>query len=330
MRIADSILRLGASLVAPSGPGSRLAILMYHRVMPEPDVLTDSIDAATFDAHMTALSRCFNVLPLADAVARLTAGTLPPRPAAITFDDGYSDNLHVALPILERHRLHATFFIASGFLDGGRMFNDTVIEAVRRLSGPTLDLPAAGLSRIAVGSLAEKRAALERVLHAVKYLSLDQRELAAEQISGVAGARLPDDLMMTSEELLRLARAGMGIGGHTIHHPILARLGVDEARREITDNKAALEALVGQRLDLFAYPNGVPTQDYAAEHVTLVRHAGYRAAVSTSWGAATMRSDRFQLPRFTPWDREPTRFIARLLHNSVARRPVELATAPGG
>jgi peptidoglycan/xylan/chitin deacetylase (PgdA/CDA1 family) len=300
---------------------------MYHRVVPGPDPLTDSTDAATFDAHMAALSRCFNVLPLEEAVMRLSDGTLPPRAAAITFDDGYSDNLHVAQPILARHRLHATFFIASGFLDGGRMFNDTVIEALRRTPGPTLDVPAAGLARIPVGSTAEKRAALDHVLRAVKYLSLEERERATAQISRAAQAPLPDDLMMTSDELRRLAGSGMGIGGHTVHHPILTRLAVDDARREIADNKMALEALIGRKLELFAYPNGVPGQDYAAEHVTLVREAGYRAAVSTSWGAASRRSDRYQLPRFTPWDREPSRFVARLLHNSVARRPVELAVA---
>lgn len=327
MRIAESMLRLGATLAAPGGQGARLAILMYHRVVPEPDPLTDSTDAATFDAQMAALSRCFNVLPLEEAVMRLSAGTLPPRAAAITFDDGYSDNLHVAQPILARHRLHATFFIASGFLDGGRMFNDTVIEALRRMPGPTLDVPAAGLARIPVGSTAEKRAALDHVLRAVKYLSLEERERATAQISRAAQAPLPDDLMMTSDELRRLAGSGMGIGGHTVHHPILTRLAVDDARREIADNKMALEALIGRKLELFAYPNGVPGQDYAAEHVTLVREAGYRAAVSTSWGAASRRSDRYQLPRFTPWDREPSRFVARLLHNSVARRPVELAVA---
>jgi hypothetical protein len=59
----------------------------------------------------------------------------------------------------------------------------------------------------------------------------------------------------------------------------------------------------------------VPDRDYSAEHVALVRECGFSAAVSTSWGAASKHSDRFQLPRFTPWDRTRLRFGARLLGN---------------
>ena len=73
----------------------------------------------------------FNVISLADGVAGLKRGCLPPRALSITFDDGYRDNHDIALPILLQLGLPATFFVATGFLDGGRMFNDTVIEAVR-------------------------------------------------------------------------------------------------------------------------------------------------------------------------------------------------------
>jgi peptidoglycan/xylan/chitin deacetylase (PgdA/CDA1 family) len=322
----DSLLRVGASAVAPGGARARLSILMYHRVLPAPDALTGDIDAATFDAHMRALRAYFNVLPLDEAVDRLADGRLPGRAAAVTFDDGYADNLHVALPILRKHGVHATFFIASGFLDGGRMFNDTVIEAVRRLERPVLDLPAAGLAGVPVGSIEEKRASLGRVLTAVKYLEPAQRAEAAAQIAHAAGAPLPDNLMMTSGELKALAATGMGIGGHTVHHPILTRIPLAQARDEIEANRDALQALCGRRITLFAYPNGVPGQDYGAEHVALARQAGYRAAVSTSWGASSSASDIFQLARFTPWDRAPRRFALRLLQNRVTRRPVELET----
>ena len=87
----------------------------------------------------------FNVIPLLDAVRHSAAGTLPPRAACITFDDGYADNAEVALPILQRHKLHATFFVATGFLNGGRMWNDTIIELVRRAPDGVLDFSAFGL-----------------------------------------------------------------------------------------------------------------------------------------------------------------------------------------
>ena len=68
-------------------------------------------------------------------------------------------------------------------------------------------------------------------------------------------------------------------------------------------------------MTLFAYPNGVPDHDYAAEHAAMVRECGFAAAVSTAWGSATRDTDRYQLPRFTPWDRSSLRYGVRLLHN---------------
>jgi peptidoglycan/xylan/chitin deacetylase (PgdA/CDA1 family) len=325
MNLALPVLRAGATLLSPAGARARLSILMYHRVLPAPDPLTDATDAATFDAHLAALARCMRVLPLVDAIDRLAAGRLPPRALAITFDDGYADNATLALPLLQRYRLPATFFIADGFLGGGRMFNDTVIEAIRRMPGPALDVPAAGLTAVPVGTIEEKRAAVGRTLAAVKHLDDAARHLAVAQVAHAAGAALPDDLMMTPEQVRSLAASGMTIGGHTVRHPILTRIAPERARVEIETNRARLQTLSGQPVEVFAYPNGVPNQDYAAEHVAMVRAAGFRGAVSTAWGAATRGSDPFQLPRFTPWDRAPARFLARLLHNLAARRTASIA-----
>jgi peptidoglycan/xylan/chitin deacetylase (PgdA/CDA1 family) len=107
----------------------------------------------------------------------------------------------------------------------------------------------------------------------------------------------------------------MEIGAHTITHPILTRLEAPEARREMANSKRDLESLLGEPVALFAYPNGVPTQDYDATHAALARECGFAAAVSTAWGAASVRSDRFQLPRFTPWDRTRLRYGLRLAAN---------------
>ena len=129
-------------LMSPGGARARLSVLIFHRVLPEPDPLfPDEMHARRFDVLCGWLTSWFKVLPLDEAVARLKAGTLPARAVCITFDDGYADNHHVALPILRRHGLVATFFIATGFLDGGRMWNDTVIEAIRACKMPSWTCP---------------------------------------------------------------------------------------------------------------------------------------------------------------------------------------------
>lgn len=316
------LLRWAASLASPAGPRARLAILIFHRVLPQPDaLLEEEPDAARFDWQMRVLAEHFNVLPLGEASARLAAGTLPARAVAITFDDGYADNAAVALPILQRHGLTATFFVSTGYLGGGMMFNDRIIEALRRAPGPALELSAHGLGCHPVGSVGERRRAVAAVIRAIKHRPPEERSRLADAVVEACGVSLPDDLMMRPEQVRELHRAGMEVGGHTVSHPILAKLPADAARAEIAQGRAALEAIIGDRVNLFAYPNGRPGQDYLPEHVKMVAGMGFSAAVSTRWGAAGGGSPQFELPRFTPWDRTPARFAARLIGTCMQKVP---------
>ena len=314
------------ALLSPAGHRGRLTVLIFHRVRPEPDPLFPrELDAAAFRERLSWLRAWFNVLPLDDAVDGLARGSLPARAAAITFDDGYADNHDVALPILREMGVPATFFIATGFLDGGRMWNDTVIEAIRRTPRPTLDLSAMGAGVHVVGSTAERRAAVLAVIAALKHRAPAEREDAVARVAEAAGADLPVDLMMSSDKVRRLAAAGMGIGAHTITHPILASADDAMAAREIGGSREILEGLVRRPVRLFAYPNGKPTSDYRARHVAMVKEAGFAAAFSTASGAARTTDSRFELPRFTPWDASAGRWGARLARNVFA--PIERAAA---
>jgi peptidoglycan/xylan/chitin deacetylase (PgdA/CDA1 family) len=277
----------------------RLSILIYHRVLARPDPLLPSLpDVRLFERQMGLLRRCFTVLPLGEAARGLQDGSLPARAACITFDDGYADNAELALPVLRRHGLSATFFIASGYLDGGRMWNDDVIAHVRRAGAGTLE---------------QRRQALDCLLQRYKYLPFEHR------LAEVARLAPPRDgeLMMRSEQVRALAAAGMEIGAHTHRHPILATLPDDAAHAEIAEGKAALEAIVQAPVTLFAYPNGKPGVDYTRRHVDMVRALGFAAAVSTTAGAAYAGSDPLQLPRFTPWEQDRPRFLLRLLTNRL-------------
>ena len=316
-KLAHPLFRFLVSRLSPAGPNARLSILIFHRVLPEPDPLFPSeATVESFDAQMGLLKSLFNVLPLPEAVERLQAGTLPARAAAITFDDGYADNLTLALPILQKHGLHATFFIATSYLNGGRMFNDTVIESIRRSPHAQLDLSDLGLGTHDLGSDAAKAEAIGKILPQVKYLPLDARDTTVAEITTRASVdRLPDDLMMTTAQLKQLHAAGMEIGGHTHRHPILAKLDRAEAQAEIAAGKAWLEDTLGDRVRMFAYPNGKPGTDYLPEQAGIVRGLGFDAAVSTQRGVSTASTDRYQLRRFTPWDSNRTAYALRLLQN---------------
>ncbi len=310
------------NILSPAGVSARLTVLIFHRVLAEPDPLfPGEPDAVRFETQMRWLKNWFNVLPLAEAVERLRTGSLPARAAAITFDDGYADNCTVALPILRRAGLPATFFIATGYLDGGRMWNDTVIDVMRRAKGPDLDLIPLKLGRYPVGTLEDRRHSLGQLLGKLKYLEPGVRERLANEVAVAAHIQPPRDLMLTAGQVRTLAESGMTIGAHTVSHPILSRVDEQQARTEMTQSKQQLEAITGSTVTLFAYPNGKPGTDYTAAHVRLAHEAGFAAAVSTGWGAATKECDIFQIPRFTPWDRTGWRYalrLARNMHHAVA------------
>lgn len=318
----DRAMRSVLNRMSPAGASARLTVVIFHRVRAEPDPLfPEDVDTQRFDEVCGWLRRWFQVLPLDEAVRRMQAGDLPARALAITFDDGYADNHDLALPILRSHGLPATFFIATGFLDGGRMWNDTVVESVRRCREPRLDLADLGLPGI--GELdfegpGRRRRAMDRLLMATKYLPPTTRQTMVDRIAERAGVDLPDNLMMSSAQVCAMADAGMQIGAHTVSHPILARLSEVEALAEMTRSKGALEDLLGRPVTLFAYPNGKPGEDFLARDAQLAERAGFSAAVSTAPGAARKGDGQmFRLPRFTPWDRTRWRFGLRLLRNLV-------------
>ena len=325
MSLPSSPLRWLLQTLSPAAGKARLSILIFHRVLPGPDPLfPGEVDAARFDAVCAWLRTWFNVLPLDEACRRLHQGTLPARAAAITFDDGYADHHDVALPILRRHGLSASFFVATGFLDGGCMWNDTLIESVRRCRSSSLDLSRLGLDGLGVLPLEttdQRRAAIDTAIRACRYLAPRERDAAVLAVSRIAAVEPPRDLMMTTGQVRSMHQQGMLIGGHTVTHPILARLPLADARREMQVGKAQLEAITQAPVTLFAYPNGRPGEDFGAEHAVLAEELGFEAAVTTAWGVSNQRSPLHQLPRFTPWDRSRWAFGLRLARNVGVRPP---------
>jgi peptidoglycan/xylan/chitin deacetylase (PgdA/CDA1 family) len=289
---------MAARMLAPSGRNGRLLILVYHRVHAQPDpMLPHEPTAERFDRQLELLSREFQVLPLLDAVERLEAGCLPGRAVSLTFDDGYADNFEVAKPILEKYGLKATFFVAAGFLGGGIMWNDKVRESLRKAPTGELDLNRLGLGVYQIDTLGSRLSAAQTIIKKIKYLDQQAREDAALAVAEETGVTVANALMMLPEQVRKLAESGMDIGAHTVTHPVLSALSPKEVHREISEGRDALEAMTGQKVEAFAYPNGRPGDDYTREHVEILRRQGFRLAVSTARGYASHGSDRFQLPR---------------------------------
>jgi peptidoglycan/xylan/chitin deacetylase (PgdA/CDA1 family) len=288
-----------------------LSILIYRRIGRSADpLLPDEIDAHRFEQHLRLLKRWFHVLPLDHAVQHLRERSLPSRAACLTFEHGYAEHAEVVLPLLVRHRLTATFFVATAYLDGGCMWQDAVLQVVRAAPGKRLNLTRSGFGSYAIGHIEQRRAVLHMLLDALGRLPQEER---LERVRSMARRFAP--AMLSADQLLALHRAGMDIGAQTVHCTPLASLSNAEARSEIAEGRAALQELIQAPVRFFAYPEGRHGEHFARRHVNMLRTQGFDGAVTTSPGAARFDTDPFLLPRFTPWDRSSSRFLLRMASN---------------
>jgi len=314
-RLTSKLIRSIGDNIAPKSKGNgRLCILNFHRVLASADPFLESEpDTQTFRWQMELLASCFNVMPLKDAIYMLAKERMPPRAVCITFDDGYRSMHDHALPILKEFNLPATVFATSGFLDGTNMWNDRIIEAIRHIPTDLLDLRDVGLGVHSLETTEARKRVIHKLTDDAKYLPPDKRLDLTLQLEALVGHRQTDSMMLTPEMLLSLSQNNVDIGGHTITHPILTSLTDKAARSEITGNKQHLEAIISKPVTLFAYPNGKAGMDFDERHVAMAKDAGFDAAFTTAYGAATSTHQRYQIPRCRPWDSTPFFYAARLL-----------------
>jgi hypothetical protein len=193
------------------------------------------------------------------------------------------------------------------------MFNDTVIECLRRWPTGELDASWLGLGLLPVQDVATRLRASNSLVQALKNLPLATREAHTARLVDMLKVALPTDLMLTSDQVRAMARHGVTIGGHTHRHPNMAQTNPEDVVQELAQNRACIQSLVGYEPQGFAYPFGKPHLDYSASNTNHVREAGFRYAVSTSWGIATPHGQRFQLPRLGPTETTPAALVMRVL-----------------
>jgi peptidoglycan/xylan/chitin deacetylase (PgdA/CDA1 family) len=283
-------------------PSRQLAILRYHAICAPDAGYADAgicISPQAFEQHLEYLAAHYRVLPLPDAVAYLRQGrTLPANAVAVTFDDGYADNLAAARG-LAKFGLTATFYITAGCLAGEAPFWPAEIrELVRRMPGPAVDLTSSGEPiRLALGTPAERQAAVRTLTKLFKRHRIAVREAWREELRAHAGVSGVPSPMLTWADVRDMHRLGMTIGSHTMTHPNLPNAGAVDAQREITMSKSTLEGAIGEPVTMFSYPNGGADRYMTREIATLVRDAGFAAATTSRNAFAGPRSDLFALER---------------------------------
>lgn len=316
---------------------SNAVILAYHRVAePQDDPQLLCVAAERFAGQLEVLSALGVVVSLRDLVRLAAIGRVPSRAIAVTFDDGYADNLTVAEPLLRTANVPATVFVATGGVEQGEHFWWDVLEdLVLRSSSLPSSLsvtapdggheypvePEAGGSRAAGGwDITQStdptlRHAAYRALYSIcRWLPPDNRRRMLAELAGQVCEPAPgaDHRRLTPAEIGLLAAGGLvEVGAHGVSHAPLGSLRVDAQRDELWQSKQQVAAWSGRPVDLLSYPLGAPG-DVTRLTRQLARDCGYMAACANHRGVVWKRSDPFSLPRFLVRDWEPAGFAERL------------------
>ena len=322
--------------LAPHG-----VILHYHRVIDLPsDPYLLSVSPQQFAEHLQVLKELGHPVSLSDLAGALQRGKLPRRAIAVTFDDGYVDNLQYAKPLLERHGVPATVFVTTGPVQSQHEFWWDELERLLlqpgelprqfqlKLNGSVQhwELGASAVfteedcRRQRAWTMATRtdptsRHRVFRALHErMSPLPDPEKRSVLAEIVALSSARhdsRPTHRALRADEIAELARGGVvEIGAHTITHTPLSTLRPDQQQEEIEGSQRYLEQILSRPVTTFAYPHGLFTN----ETVDCLRRTGMTCACATVSEPVRPGSDRFRLPRMLVLDWSGQQLAERLEH----------------
>jgi peptidoglycan/xylan/chitin deacetylase (PgdA/CDA1 family) len=293
-------------------------ILGYHRIAKVAyDPYRICVSPQEFESQLEIIKRYTHPISLSELVGNIQRGVILKRAVVLTFDDGYADFFHQARPLLEQYDIPAAVFVVAGCL--GQVFwwdrlqnlmdqfeyNSEVFISLSR------DVRWNSKSQLVKGNLPSnyRSKTIFAIYRYLKDLHSEEREKVMGDIEALVGTgarkseKLP--LTMTAAELKELAAGGLvEVGSHSLSHPWISRMSVEDQQLEIRQSKFMLEDIVGKKVKLFSYPNG----SLSKETPRLVQQAGYTAACISAPAVVHKRSNLFQLPRFWSQNLEEIEF----------------------
>lgn len=260
-RLAQVVEGTGlGSLIRRLGAWTGVLVFNYHRIGP----VDSSYDAGIWDASPSVfeqqvrfLKKEFDVIGPDDLETAVRARR--GRSVLLTFDDGYRDNFAAAFPILKRHGVRATFFVTTGFLDSGDIAWWDEVAWIVHASGRSELRLNPWLDRLLSLHPSARRATTMVLIDMCRNLSGESQRSFLDFLAGAAGTgrhRPGEDFWMTWEQVRQMRAAGMHLGGHTVSHPLLARLPAAEQHRQIVGCRDRIEAELGEPMRYFSYPYG--------------------------------------------------------------------------
>ncbi|MFU8830730.1 MAG: polysaccharide deacetylase family protein [Wenzhouxiangella sp.] len=284
-------------LVRAFRPWAGLATcLMYHRICPDQAEHDDmapgftpnrelNVTVSAFDEQMAFVTQNFNCISLPEAVEQLARGKLPERSLIVTFDDGYLDNLTLALPILRKHGIPATIYIATGLIEQViPPWWDELETLVAAVDGFHIQWDRKFLHLSTIDTAAKHRTfdILDSMLKRMD--QAEQTRFMGLLRHGPTKHIGQDNQFLNRSQLIELAADPLiTIGAHTHHHLTLSALNPIRLRHEMIHSKALLEDWLKQPIEHLAYPFGGQTQA-ASREFSVAAELGFSSAVTTRLG----------------------------------------------
>jgi peptidoglycan/xylan/chitin deacetylase (PgdA/CDA1 family) len=284
---------------------------MYHSIAEDErateHILGVSRDKTSFEGHMETLARHYSPVSIDDVAQFAKSGRqLPPRAVAVTFDDGFADNYEVALPILSRYGIPATFYImVDAVANGALPWYCRIRYAFSTTAKAKWSSPETNQSYTLNSPLARKAAMTAAWETAAKMIGRLQQDFVAgvERSLEIEPVNAPHGFMLTWEQVRALKKAGHIIGAHTLSHPNLAHVSDGEARLEIVGSQKTLEKEMGESVEHFSYPHPALNPQWSNLTLGITREAGFKSAVLTTRGPVRAGDDPLALKRIgTPAD----------------------------
>lgn len=286
-------------------------ILCYHGVMHGGENNYSNRNAVTsemFERQMAYVAQRYHVMALPELVRRLAAGeTLPDYALALTFDDGFRNNVTVAAPILGKYKLPATIFLTTAFIDSEKLglWTERVDWLLQCAEKSAVTFEVGGNARELTLATARDRIIASDVIRGqLKALSPKEREASIMELAEKIGAtrRIDTKLeeryaFMSWKEARGLLDKRITLGSHTHTHSLMSTLSLAEAHFELSMSQKLIEAELDDKCNMFCYPNGGP-RDFTPRDKELLHKLGYSAAVTLIPGFNDHRTDRFELRRF--------------------------------
>ena len=287
-------------------PTGAFPIFIYHNfVSGKQDLYFQGFPVDFFESQLNYLSRHYQILPLPELIGRLShRDPIPSNALALTFDDGYRDNYTLAYPVLKKYGVPATIFLTTKYIDQVAIpWNAELSHAIKKTGQSRLVLTFNSHDEVFdIHSEQARLQALDRLLAILRNIPDTEKrqklkdiynQLKIKDFTGLTG------MMMTWDQVREMKRNGISFGAHTVNHPILTRIPLEESKKEIEDSRCKIETELDDAVELFAYPNG-NARDFNESHKAMAKDAGFKAAFSTLHGMNTTETDPYAFRRGGP------------------------------